>query len=50
MLNQKSLTLPIALGVSCQAWLYEELFLQCYASPCPVEDFVHCICKSAFIV
>ncbi|KAK3172503.1 hypothetical protein OEA41_005825 [Lepraria neglecta] len=38
------------LGVSCQAWVYGELFLQCYASPSPVEDVVHCICKSAFLL
>ena len=44
------LTLAFTAGVTCQAWLYGELFLQCYASPSPVEDVVHCICKSAFLV
>lgn len=39
-----------ATGVSCQAWLCGELFLQCYTDQSPVEDVLHCICKSAFLV
>lgn len=34
----------------CQSWLSGELFLQCYAEESPVEDVVHAICKSAFLV
>ncbi len=44
------LTSTSHLGVSCQAWLIGELFLQCYAKQSPVEDVVHCICRSAFLV
>lgn len=44
------LTRKLRAGVSCQAWLYGELFLQCYANLSPVEDVVHCVCKSALMV
>ncbi|KAL9132294.1 MAG: hypothetical protein Q9175_006534 [Cornicularia normoerica] len=37
-------------GISCQAWLSGELFLQCYTDQSPVEDVVHCICKSALLL
>ena len=37
-------------GVSRQAWLSGELFLRCYADLSPIEDVVHCICKSALLV
>lgn len=45
-----TLTLNLGTGVSCQAWLSGELFLQCYTDQSPVEDVVHCICKSALLV
>lgn len=35
------------LGVTAQAWITCEVFLQCHAAQCPVEDLVHCICYSA---
>ncbi|KAF6222916.1 hypothetical protein HO133_000967 [Letharia lupina] len=38
------------LGVSCQAWLSGELFLQCYTDQSPVEDVVHCVCRSALLL
>lgn len=38
------------LGVSCQAWLSGELFLECYKDKSPMEDVVHCICKSALLL
>ena len=38
------------LGVTCQAWLSGELFLQCYAENSPVEDMVHTLCRSAFLL
>jgi hypothetical protein len=37
-------------GVSCQAWLYGELFIQCYATLSPNEDVMNCLCRSAFLV
>lgn len=42
--------LTVQKGVSCQAWLSGELFLRCYAKNSPIEDVVHSICRSAFLV
>ncbi|MCJ1370130.1 anaphase promoting complex subunit 5 [Loxospora ochrophaea] len=36
------------LGVNYLAWSYGEMFLQCYANISPVEDVLHCMCKSAY--
>ncbi|MCJ1230296.1 Anaphase-promoting complex subunit 5 [Toensbergia leucococca] len=36
------------IGVNCQAWSCGEHFLQCYAAQSPIEDVIHCICKSAY--
>ena len=44
------LTIRLYLGVSCQAWLVGEIYLQCYSDQSPVEDLVHCICRSSFLV
>lgn len=49
-LQSQLLTLKLRAGVSCQAWLTGEIFLQCYSDQSPVEDVVHCICKSALLV
>ena len=38
------------IGVNCQAWSCGEHFLQCYAAQSPIEDVIHCICKSAYSV
>ncbi|KAL6713553.1 APC5 protein [Lecanora helva] len=38
------------IGVNCQAWLSGELFLQCYAKHSPVEDVIHCVCRSSFLL
>ena len=37
-------------GLISQAWLSGELFLQCYAKQSPLEDVVHCTCRSAIMV
>ena len=37
-------------GVSCQSWLYGELFQQCYADQSPAEDILHSGCRNAFLV
>lgn len=38
------------LGVSCQAWLYGELFLHCYVDQSPAEDILQVVCRSAYLV
>ncbi|MCJ1260973.1 Anaphase-promoting complex subunit 5 [Lobaria immixta] len=38
------------LGVTCQSWLSGELFLRCYANQSPIEDVMHCVCKSAYLL
>ncbi|KAL8733624.1 MAG: hypothetical protein Q9166_002034 [cf. Caloplaca sp. 2 TL-2023] len=38
------------LGVSCQAWSYCELSLQCYPRQSPSEDVIQTQCKSAYIL